>query len=283
MAEVKTQGFDALFSAADNMMVDIKGKRALVTGASAGIGKATACALAAAGCNLVLVARRKDRLEEIQAAVNSRGLNVNVELVPGDLTTDATFNALESCGAFDVDFLINNAGLAKGKDLVGQASISDWCQTIDANCTAAFRIVNCVIPKMVARGGGHVISTGSIAGIESYEGGSVYCATKHALHAFMKALRYETYSKNIRCTVVAPGMVGEGTEFSEIRFKGDKSAAANVYKDIDEIRATDVAAQIVWALRQPSHVCLDMIQIMPTAQGSATRIHRGGKTGTANA
>jgi len=248
-----------------------------VTGASSGIGKATACALAAAGCNLILVARRLDRLEEIKSAINARGLKVSVELVAGDVTQNDTFTALDSCGAFDVDFLINNAGLAKGKDQIGQASIGDWQLMIDANCTAAFRMANCVVPKMVARGGGHIISTGSIAGLESYEGGSVYCASKHALHAFMKVLRYETYSKGIRSTVVAPGFVGEGTEFSEVRFKGDKGAAAIVYKDMDELRATDVAAQIVWALRQPANVCLDLIHIMPSCQGSATRIHRGGK------
>merc|ERR1719502_675649 len=117
---------------------------------------------------------------------------------------------------------------------------------------------------MIERGGGHIISTGSIAGLEPYEGGSVYCATKHAVHAFMKTLRYETYAKNIRCTTVAPGFVGEGTEFSEVRFHGDKEKASSVYDKMQELRATDVAAQIVWALRQPSHVCLDLIHVMPT-------------------
>merc|ERR1712150_263869 len=131
----------------------------------------------------------------------------------------------------------------------------------DANCLAAFRLVNEVLPGMFARGGGHVISIGSIAGHEAYEGGSVYCATKFAMHAFMKSLRYETYSKNVRCTVVAPGFVGEGTEFAEVRFKGDQDKAAATYKGMQELRATDVAAQIVWAIRQPNHVCLDMIHV----------------------
>ena len=194
-----------------------------------------------------------------------------------------------------------------------------------------FRLVNECLPSMVARGGGHVVATGSIAGMEPYEGGSVYCASKHALHAFMKALRYETHAKNVRCTVVAPGLVGEGTEFSAGRFHGDEGKAAATYLNIDELKATDVAAQvaarmrhttlptarcprhapsapdcplpapwpimmrhtfplptaraahpgwpscswqILWAVRQPGHVNLDLIQVMPTSQGGATRVHR---------
>lgn len=274
---VPAQSFRDLFSAALAPMVEVRGKRALVTGASAGIGKATACALAALGCNLVLVARRRDRLEEIQKAIVDHDLPVSVELVAADVTKDECYAALEACNGFDVDFLINNAGLARGKDPVGQALVSDWQEMIDANCTAAFRMTNAVVPKMLQRGGGHIVATGSIAGLENYEGGSVYCASKSALHAFMKCLRFETYSKNIRCTVVAPGLVGEGTEFSEVRFRGNVETAAATYEDIDELRASDVATQIVWALRQPAHVCLDLIHVMPTSQGGATRVHRGGK------
>ena len=145
---------------------------------------------------------------------------------------------------------------------------------MDANCMGTFRLVNELIPRMAKRGGGHVVATGSIAGLEAYEGGAVYCASKHALHAFMKALRYETHKSNVRCTVVAPGFVGEGTEFSEVRFKGDQAKAAATYEDMQELKATDVSAQILWAVRQPAHVCLDMIHVMPTCQGGATRIHR---------
>ena len=119
-----------------------------------------------------------------------------------------------------------------------------------------------------------MLATGSIAGLESYEGGSVYCASKHALHAFMKVLRYETHAKNVRCTTVAPGFVGEGTEFSEVHFHGDKAKAGVVYENLRELRATDVAAQVLWAVRQPDHVNVDILQVMPTDQGSAQRIHR---------
>lgn len=271
------QDFDALFSAGrEAQLQDLTGRWALISGASSGIGKAAACALAALGCNVSLLARRADKLEEIKAEIQRRALPVEVRVVVGDVCADSTYEALHKAGCLtDIDFLVNNAGLARGKDEVGKASLADWREMFEANCFGAFRLVNEAIPAMVARGGGHVITTGSIAGMEPYEGGSVYCATKHAVHAFMKALRYETISKNIRCTVVAPGMVGEGTEFSAIRFHGDEAKAAAVYADVQELRATDVAAQIVWVLRQPPHVCLDFVQIMPTCQGGATRIHRG--------
>lgn len=276
---VPSQSFDSLFEAGTAPpLQDIAGKWALISGASSGIGKATACALAACGCNLVLLARRQDRLQEIKDEIERRRLPVQVRIIVGDVCADETYEALRKAGCLtEVDFLVNNAGLAKGKDPIGGSKISDWKEMLDANCFGAFRLTNEVLPGIVARGGGHVIMTGSIAGMEAYEGGSVYCATKHAAHAFMKALRYETYTKNVRCTVVAPGAVGEGTEFSEIRFNGDKAKAAAVYENMQELRATDIAAQIVWAIRQPSHVCLDIIQVMPTSQGGATRVHRGGK------
>lgn len=273
---VSTQAYDALFEAGRAApLVDIKGKWALVSGASSGIGKATACALAACGCNVYLVARRKDKLEEIKTEIDKRSLGVEVKVVDGDVNADETYEKLKKAGATEtVDFLVNNAGLAVGKDPVGSANLQDWKTMMDANCFGAFRLANEVLPGIIARGGGHVIMTGSIAGLEAYEGGSVYCASKHAAHAFMKALRYETYAKNVRCTVVAPGFVGEGTEFSEVRFKGDQDKVAATYAGMQELRATDVAAQIVWALRQPANVCLDMIHVMPTCQGGATRIHR---------
>eukprot|EP00928_Gymnodinium_smaydae_P078723 TRINITY_DN62810_c0_g1_i1.p1 TRINITY_DN62810_c0_g1~~TRINITY_DN62810_c0_g1_i1.p1 ORF type:complete len:302 (-),score=65.21 TRINITY_DN62810_c0_g1_i1:186-1016(-) len=273
---VSTQGFDALFEAGRAApLADIAGKWALVSGASSGIGKATACALATCGCNIYLVARRRDKLEEIKTEIDKRNLGVEVKVVDGDVTADETYEKLKKAGAMDtIDFLVNNAGLALGKEQVGGANLQDWKTMLDANCLGAFRLANEVLPGIVARGGGHVVMTGSIAGLESYEGGSVYCASKHAAHAFMKALRYETFSKNVRCTVVAPGFVGEGTEFSDVRFKGDQDKVAATYKGMQELRATDVASQIVWALRQPAHVCLDMIHVMPTCQGGATRIHR---------
>ena len=196
-------------------------------------------------------------------------------VIAGDVCSDKLYEDLSGLGVVGtVDILIANAGLARGKDVVGAANVCDWAEMMDANCMGTFRLVNLLLPSMIARGGGHVVSTGSIAGLESYEGGSVYCASKHALHAFMRGLRYETYAKGVRCTVVAPGFVGEGTEFSAVRFRGDSSQAAAVYADMRELKSSDVACQIVWALRQPAHVNLDMVHVMPTCQGSAKRIHR---------
>jgi len=268
------QSLDDMFNAASRL-VPLAGKTALITGASSGIGKATACALATQGCNLVLVARRKEKLEEIAAAVAERGLGVTVELAVGDVCNDDLYAQLEANGCLGkVDFLINNAGLARGKERVESAILSDWDEMMQANCSGAFRMVRAVLPGMIERGSGHVVSTGSIAGLESYEGGSVYCASKHALHAFMKALRYETYDKNIRTTIVAPGFVGAGTEFSEVRFHGDADKAKATYNNMQELSAADVAASILFTLQQPPHVNLDMMHIMPTCQGGATRIHR---------
>lgn len=243
--------YDQLFASVTNE-VSIAGKTALITGCSSGIGKAAACALAASGVNLVLVARRADKLDELQKQIIRRFPDVKVVLVPGDVSKDKLYQDLEKSGCCEtIDFLIANAGLARGKEPVGQAGLSDWQEMMDANCMGTFRLVNMLLPFMEERGFGHIIATGSIAGHEAYEGGSVYCASKHALHAFMKALRYETYKKNVRCTVVAPGFVGEGTEFSEVRFKGDQLKAAAVYDNMEELKATDVSAQIVWALKQP--------------------------------
>jgi len=266
---VKRQDFDALFSPPPPP--SLAGKTALITGASAGIGKATACAFAAEGVNLVLVARRADRLEEIRAEVERRKLPVTVKVIVGDCTSEHVIQALK---AETVDICVANAGLALGKDPVATADPADWAKMMEVNTIGAFCTIQAVLPGMIARGGGTVIATGSIAGVENYEGGSVYCASKHAVHAFMEALRYETYSKNIKVATVAPGFVGEGTEFSEVRFKGDKATAAKVYENIQELKATDVATQILWVAQQPPNVCLDFVLVKPTCQGSALRMHR---------
>jgi len=271
---VKAQEWDKLFSL--DTTTSIAGKTALITGCSSGIGKATACALATAGCDLVLVARRKDKLDELAAEIGKRAPSVAVQCVAGDVTDESLYESLKAKGLPQkVDILIANAGLAIGKDPVGAAEDADWEKMMGANCMGAFKLINLCLPHMVAKGGGHIVATGSIAGMESYEGGAVYCASKHALHAFMKSLRFETFSKNVRVTVLAPGLVGEGTEFSEVRFKGDKGKAAATYKDVQELRASDCAAQILWAVRQPPHVNVDLLELKPTCQGSATRIFRG--------
>mmetsp|Transcript_46130 Transcript_46130/g.76251 ORF Transcript_46130/g.76251 Transcript_46130/m.76251 type:complete len:271 (+) Transcript_46130:38-850(+) len=269
------QAWDTLFELTQEK--PIAGRTALITGCSAGIGKATACMLAAADCNLVLVARREDKLQELAAEIMRRKPLLSVTIVSGDVCDAAFYDKLQTEEVLQkVDILVANAGLALGKDPVGTADLGDWEKMMGANCMGAFRLINLCVPEMIKRGGGHIVATGSIAGLEAYEGGAVYCASKHALHAFMRALRFETYAKNVRVTVLAPGMVGEGTEFSEVRFKGDNTKAAATYAGIEELRSSDCAAQILWALKQPDHVNIDLIHVQPTAQASATRIHRSG-------
>lgn len=266
---VPQQDYQVLFGAGkvENLQ-DLRQKWALVTGASSGIGKATACALAGCGCNVVLLARRKEKLEAIKVEIGRYAPDVEARVVAGDVNADGTAAELRSAGCLDgLDFLVSNAGLARGKAFVGEAPKEDWKEMLDTNCYGAFQVVNLVLPGMLQRGSGHIVLLGSIAGLEPYEGGAVYAATKHAVHGFARALRYETYSKNIRCTLVAPGFVGEGTEFSEVRFRGDQEKASAVYANMQELRASDIASQIVWALRQPAHVCVDMINVMPTCQG----------------
>lgn len=202
-ALVPPQGFDALFSAAQ--MRSLAGQRAIVTGASSGIGKATACALALEGCDLLLISRREERLVELKEEIGRRVPDVSVELVVGDVSDDALYTQLaESECLRGCSILINNAGLARGKDLVGGADTKAWKEMLDANCLGAFLMVDAALPHMIEKGGGHIISTGSIAGLEAYEGGSVYCASKHAIHAFMKALRYETFSKVLQLSATLP-------------------------------------------------------------------------------
>jgi len=270
---VRQHAYDELFEAQYGNKV--AGQTALITGASAGIGKATACAFAAAGINLVLVARREDKLLEIKAEVERRGLPVSVTCIAGDCCADAVYDKLRELKLIDkIDIVVANAGCALGKDAIENANVDDWRGMMDVNCMGTFRMIREVLPSMVARKAGTIIATGSIAGIEPYEGGSVYCASKFATHAFMKALRYETYAHGIRVAVVAPGAVGEGTEFSKVRFKGDADKVVKTYDRMKELKATDVAAQMLWVVKQPAHVCLDMVLMLPTCQAGSTRIHR---------
>ena len=274
---VPSQSIDQMFAAAE--LVPLRGRRALVTGATSGIGKATACALAAAGADLVLVGRREDRLIELKAEIAVRVPGLAVVAVAGDVRSDDLYESLRQRGCFEgLSILINNAGLARGRALVGEGALGEWREMLDTNCMAAFRMVDAALPHLVD--GGHVVSMGSIAGLEPYEGGSVYSASKHALHAFMQALRYETYSRGIRCTTVAPGFVGEGTEFSEVRFEGDTERAAATYDGMRELRATDVAAQARPSARTPrsalgSHARPQRAEGPPGCRARAHR-HRAG-------
>jgi len=275
---VPSQTFDTLFAAGSDLgLQPLAGRKALITGASSGIGKATACALAACGVDLILVARREARLVEIADEIARRDLGVDVTMLVGDVAADEELYAkLDQIAASEgaPDIVIANAGGALGKANVGEEELSDVRTMMDVNVFGAIRTVRTLLPSMLANQKGHVMFIGSIAGLEAYEGGSSYCAAKAAIHAFAKALRYETYGSGVRVTNVAPGFVGEGTEFAAVRMKGDDTKAAATYAGFDELRATDIACQLLWALRQPDRVNVDLLHVMPSSQGVATRIKR---------
>lgn len=250
----------------------LKGKSALVTGASAGIGYTTALYLAAEGVNLFLTARRQDKLEALKRELQSKYPSVKVEICPGDISALSTLDKLDAQRAFSADILINNAGLALGADPVATALSSDWDLMIKTNVSAAFEVARRSTLSMIKKKSGHVVNIASIAGHYSYEGGSVYCATKHALIAFTRSLRMELCDKNIRVSIVSPGMVE--TEFSQVRFNQNIDKAKTVYSGFSPLTAEDISSQIVYCLMQKDHVNVDEILVMPLAQGSIGKVHR---------
>ncbi|HLJ58011.1 MAG TPA: SDR family NAD(P)-dependent oxidoreductase [Chthonomonadaceae bacterium] len=233
---------------------------AVVTGASSGIGAATATALHAAGFDLVLGARRLDRVREVGDPLGARSMALDVT----DLASVERF-----CGEIPAaHVLVNNAGGALGLDPVAQAKDADWEQMYDANVLGLMRMTRALLPKLEASGNGHIVNIGSIAGREAYPGGAGYNAVKFAVRAITQVMRLELVGKPVRITEVAPGMVE--TEFSVVRFKGDKARADKVYAGLQPLTAEDVADCIQWAVTRPPHVNIDEIVVKPTAQASAT-------------
>lgn len=249
-------------------MNTLKNKRVLITGASSGIGKAMALLLAEKGCELFLIARRKEKLEEVANEIG----NNKVHLIPGDINDPGLIRDIERITGKHVDILINNAGLALGREKVEQSSLSDWETMISTNITANFRMVHTVLPWMLEKKHGDIINLCSVAGHYTYSGGAVYCATKHAVKAFTRVLREETCGKNIRVMQISPGMVN--TEFSTVRFKGNTESADAVYSGMTPLMAEDIARMMVFMLEQPRHVVIDEIITMPQDQGSPTTVHR---------
>ncbi len=242
-------------------------KKALVTGASSGIGRSMALELARRGVTVFALARRQEHLRELA--------NIYPQLiypVVGDVTSEKIFDLLTSSGAEDCDILINNAGLALGRSAF---SVSEWSEAermIDVNVKAAFRLSHFFLPRLMKKKAGDIIHVCSIAGHETYPGGAVYCATKHALWAFTKVLREESCGHNVRVMQISPGMVE--SEFSQVRFKGDLEKARAVYAGMKPLTPEDVARTMIFMLEQPRHVCWDEVTLMPTDQGSPTTVSR---------
>ena len=248
-------------------------KIALITGASAGIGRAMAWSLAPKNLTLILVARRLDRLQERKDEILKTHPHKVIHLIDSDVNDPELTSRISTISNQRIDILINNAGLAVGRDKIEASTFTDWEQMISTNVTANFKMAHMVVPWMLKNGGGDIINLCSIAGFLTYPGGAVYCATKHAVHAFTRVLREETAGRNIRVMQISPGMVE--TDFSLTRFNGDQAMADKVYEGLDPLRGEDIARMMQFMLDQPRHVVIDEMITMPMAQGSPTTVVRG--------
>lgn len=250
-------------------------KIALITGATSGIGQATALKAAEAGYDVIITGRRRDRLEELAKTIRSKGADVLILGFDVRRQTEVQ-SAIDSLTDKwkNIDVLVNNAGLAVGVSPIQEGVLDDWERMIDTNVKGLLYVTRAVAPFLIARQGGHIVNIASIAGKEVYPGGNVYCATKHAVDALSRAMRTDMLRHNIKVTNIAPGMVE--TEFSLVRYKGDSEAAANVYKGLQPLTNEDIADTILFAITRPPHVCLNDIVIMPTAQANARDVNRNG-------
>lgn len=247
---------------------------AVITGASSGIGEATALEFARKKYKLILVARRADRLEKLKKLCLKEGAS-EVQTLKIDLQNTKDLQALQSkLKNESIDILVNNAGLAKGVELVQDAKTDDWDAMIDTNVKALLKVTRGLLPQLMASQG-HIVNMGSVAGRLVYEGGAVYCATKFAVRAISEGLRMDLKGTGIRVTNIEPGMVN--TEFSLVRL-GNQQKADAVYQDMMPLLANDIAETILWVVERPSHVNIQELVIYPTDQASVGQVVRGEKS-----
>ena len=247
-------------------------KTALITGASSGIGRATAIALAKAGFSLILCGRRQERLDELKNKLSTLGrmhtLNFDIR------DKDAVFKAIDSLPSDikAIDVLINNAGNAHGLDPIEKGSLEDWDAMLDINVKGLLYVSKAILPGMLHRESGHIINVGSTAGKEVYPNGNVYCASKHAVDALNQAMRIDLNGKGIRVGAINPGMVE--TEFSKVRFKDGVERAEKVYQGFQPLKPEDVADIITFMVTRPYHVNIADLTVMCTAQASSTIVNK---------
>jgi len=239
-------------------------RTAVVTGASSGIGAASARALAADGWRVIIGARRVDRLEKLAAEIGGTALRLDVT---DQASVDEFCAAVESC-----DLLLNNAGGALGTASIADGDVDEWQWMYDVNVLGTLRVTKALLPKLIASGDGQVINIGSIAAREPYKGGGGYNAAKHAVAAMTRVLRIELLGQPVRVSEIDPGMVE--TEFSVVRFGGDAEKAAKVYEGVTPMSAEDIADAVRWVASRPKHVNIDQILMLATAQTSAQVVHR---------
>lgn len=245
---------------------------ALITGATSGIGKATAEVFAEAGIDLILCGRRKDKLDEVAAALSAK---VRVTTLLFDVRDSGAVHAM--IGALpdswkNIDILVNNAGNAHGLSSLEQGDVADWDAMIDGNVKGLLYVSKAIIPLLLERGKGHIVNISSIAGKQTYANGAVYCASKAAVETISEGMRMELTQHGIKVTNVSPGAVE--TDFSLVRFKGDQGRAEKVYEGFDPLQASDIADAILYAVNAPGRVTIADITILAAAQSTATTIHR---------
>ncbi len=238
---------------------------AVVTGASSGIGEATAVALSAAGFQVFLGARRTERIEEIASSCGGTAIHL-------DVTQEESVEHFVESLPPHLHLLVNNAGGALGLDAIADAQDERWRTMFEVNVLGTMRMTRALLPRLLASGDGQVINVGSTSGFETYPGGAGYTAAKFGERALTKTLRLEMLGKPIRVTEICPGLVE--TEFSLVRFEGDQKRAAGVYEGMEPLRAEDVAEAVVFAATRPPHVDIDEIVIRPRDQATATQVFR---------
>ncbi|WP_053228442.1 SDR family NAD(P)-dependent oxidoreductase [Spirochaeta cellobiosiphila] len=256
---------------------ELTGCRALITGASAGIGESIAQTLAASGVNLILMARREDKIKTLAASLMKK-YSINVDTYVADIRHKDEVEGIAKQiidSKQSLDILVNNAGLARGTDKLQEGNIDDWEQMIDTNVKGLLYMTRYFVPFMLQSSSyPQVINIGSTAGIQAYPGGAVYCGTKSAVGFLSDGLRIDTVDTPLRVCNIRPGLVE--TEFSVVRFKGDKDKADNVYKDIEPLYAQDIADTVEFVLTRPTHVQITELTVMPNCQASGTIVHRKG-------
>ena len=242
---------------------------ALITGATSGIGRATAMTLSQNNFDIIITGRRKELLEDLKKEIKEVSTS-NIHILNFDVRNkEEVDKAIDSLPEEwkDIDVLVNNAGLAVGMDHINEGVIDDWERMIDTNVKGLLYVTRKVVPRMVDKKHGHIINIGSTAGKEAYEKGNVYCGTKHAVDAITKGMRIDLLQHKIKVTAINPGMVE--TEFSIVRFKGDKEKAGNVYKGFTPLYGKDIADAILYVVTRPEHVCVNDMIITATAQANS--------------
>lgn len=255
----------------------LKNKIVFITGASSGIGRASAIAFAKQGAKLLLCARHLAKLDQLAQELQTE---FNAEVYPFELDVSQSNQVREKLRSLPtnwrkIDILLNNAGLAAGLEVIQEGNIQDWEEMINTNIKGLLYVTKEILPQMVEKNSGHIINIGSVAGHVVYPKGAVYCATKYAVNALSQGLRMDLMGTNIRVSTVDPGAVE--TNFSLVRFKGDKARAAAVYEGMTPLSPHDIADTILYCATRPPHVNISEVIIMPTDQASATMVSRKNK------